>query len=71
MIYKFFASRIYSATRIVRRPYFEKKVFEICGANYIVGGRNADDSNYSPDVSSSFFNLLNRESKMEYWLSIS
>jgi 7-cyano-7-deazaguanine synthase len=33
---------------------------EIYEANYIIGGHNADDNNYFPDVYSNFFNLLNR-----------
>jgi 7-cyano-7-deazaguanine synthase len=37
---------------------------EIYGANYIIGGHNADDSNYFPDASSNFFNLLNRAIKI-------
>jgi len=37
---------------------------EIYGADYIVGGHNADDSNYFPDATSNFFNLLNKAIKI-------
>ncbi len=33
---------------------------EIYKADYIIGGHNADDSNYFPDATIKFFNLLNK-----------
>lgn len=37
---------------------------EIYGADYIIGGHNADDSNYFPDATFEFFKLLNKVIKI-------